>query len=312
MLKHRLKIMFGLTMLAFVMACSGGGSAGTSGSTGTGGGGGAGGAAAKLTFTTPDYTLAPGEEKRYLCDSVHTPADAETVVTKIAPAYGAGTHHLVVWQALLPSPEGVFDCPKLAEDTWFPVYVGGVGSNALSAPAGSGFHFPADSQLVLQSHLLDATADPITSHASLTLTTSGDKSLVPAGAYGFDNRTIALPAHSKDQSVTMTCAFPKKTHVFAVFGHMHSRGKHFKVVKGSSIDSASVIYDGDYNYDDQKIAPVDFDLAPGDAATTSCTYDNPSDGSVNYGQSVTDEMCSVVIYVTPWYGYGGCVNGASL
>ena len=310
MLFHRVKIAFGLMVAALLVACSGGGSAGSSGSTGTGGGGGA--EPGKLVFETPDYTIAPGEEKRYLCDSVHTPASAETIVTAIAPTYGAGTHHLVVWQALLPDMEGTFDCPQLAKDTWFPTYVGGVGSNALKAPAGSAFHFPADQQLILQEHLLNATASSITAHAELTLTTSADKTLKKAGAYGFDNRVISIPAHTKGQKVQMTCTFPTKTHVFAVFGHMHGLGRAFKIVKGKDIATGAVIFDGAYDYDNQTINDVSVDLAAGDQITTECSYDNDGNTDVAWGQSVAEEMCSVVIYQTPWAKYGGCVNGNNL
>lgn len=316
--KHKLHIMFALLLASMLFACGGdptSGSTGTGGSntTATTGAGGAGGSvSAPLSIVVPDYTLQPGEQKRHLCFSTITP-DAVTIVTKLSVLYGEGVHHAVVWSVTPGSDEkdGVWDCPELAKDSWFPLYVGGKASTPLTMPAGVGIHIQPKTKIVVQLHLLNVNTTPLTGHAEIVFETSSDKTLATAGAYGFDNRKIVLPAHSMDQHVTMTCAYPKKTHVFSIFGHLHQHGTHVEVAKGATIGAGDV-YSAPWLYDDQPVVPVDFDLAPGDQITTDCTYDNPGDADVTYGTSVTQEMCSVVIYVTPWTGYGGCVNGLSL
>jgi hypothetical protein len=310
----KIKIIAGIA-LVLLAACGG-----TGGTTGSGGNGGAGGSPVvgkALTITTPDYEVGAGEEKRYKCFSAYTPGaedgptDEETVVTKIGAKYGVGVHHVVVWQALLKEQEGQWDCPELAKPTWFPLWVGGIASTPLTMPAGAGIHIPPHSQVVIQLHLLNTTQTPIASSAELTMETSDDHTLTPAGAYGFDNRAISLPPHSSNQQTTMTCPITRDTHVFALFAHLHQRGTFVNVANGPAIGTNDV-YSAPWVYDDQPITTVDFDVKKGGSFTTRCTYANPEDNTVGYGESVNAEMCSVVIYTVPWAGYGGCVNGSTL
>jgi hypothetical protein len=137
---------------------------------------------------------------------MNLPEDGETVVTELRPEYGDSTHHIFLGQTLAPEPEGVSDCPVLTRGTWLPLFIGGVDSDPLVLPAGSGMRLPPGTQLVMQLHLQNTADHPITARTAILMVT-GDPAadLMPAGIYGLDDRAIRLPARSVDVVSEMGC-----------------------------------------------------------------------------------------------------------
>lgn len=316
-MRSRLFLM-GSTVVALLVGCGGGGdTSGAGGSTGTttatggsGGSGGTGGAAAGDVFEidTADYTLASGEERKYMCYTTHLPADAKMWVTEVEPIYGQAIHHLAVYQTLADEPDGVFECPELSKDTWVPVYLGGVDSTPLTMPEGAAAPLPAGAQILVQLHLLNAAAETITDKAQIRFHTSKEPNLTRAGVFGFDNRDILIPAHGTDVEIAQTCTgFAHDMDVFAVFGHMHQLGTKIEVSRGAT-PGQEVLYTEQWKFEDQPTAPVQFHVAKDDQIHVRCWFDNPGDTDVTYGESSFTEMCAFIMYHTPYTTVGGCVK----
>jgi hypothetical protein len=262
----------------------------------------------EVRFDTSTYTLKPGEERRYMCYTTRLPGDAATLVKQVAPIYGKATHHLGIYYTIAAEPDGEFECPELVRETWIPLYGGGVESGTLKAPDGAAFHLLPKQQILVQLHLLNAGAETIEDKATIVLETSTDTTLKKAGMFGFDDRDLNIPAHSKGVAQGMSCPnVGVDMDVFAVFGHMHQHGKTIQVTRGAA-PGAEVLYQDGWNFDNQPTVPKSFHVSAKDTINIGCTYDNDGDADLHYGESTANEMCSFAFYYTPYEALDGCLK----
>ncbi|MGZ3422515.1 MAG: monooxygenase [Polyangiales bacterium] len=261
---------------------------------------------AEVKFTTLPYTLKPGDEK-YFCYTMNLDADA--IVTELTPTYGKATHHFGLYYTIADEPAGFSECPLLIKTTWVPLYGGGKDSGTLKLPDNAGFKLKKGQQLLIQLHLLNATKEDVTDTGAMTMKTTADPNapFTKAGMFGFDNRDLTVPAKSTGVEQSMDCTAPFDMDVFAVFGHMHTLGKHIEVSRGPTA-GAEVLYSSAWNFDQQPTTPLSFHVKKGDSVHLRCQWDNPTDTLVKYGESTHDEMCSFVWYYTPYEQLDGCLK----
>src|ERR1700722_12874352 len=183
-----------------------------------------------ITLTSQSYTLKPGEEDCYCYTMTLT---EDTVMTGFVPHYGEAAHHLLFAQTLAPEPDGFSVCNVLFKVTWSPLFVGGVGASPLQLPPGTGMKLKKGTQLLLQLHLLNATAAPVSGTTGVTAETAPDPPapVTPAGVWGIFATQINIPPLTNGFQESMQCAADKALDVFAVFGHMHRLGTHIKVTR---------------------------------------------------------------------------------
>jgi hypothetical protein len=260
-----------------------------------------------IQIDIPPYQLGPGEEKEYICYTMTLPEDRETVVTEVRPMYGKAIHHLGVYQTVAPEPEGQFDCSELFKLTWLPMYGGGVGSGPLTTPPNTGFKLPAGSQILVQLHLLNTGVAPIESKTSVILETNDSPDMIGAGVYGFDNRTIHLPASTMNVEQTMDCTAKHDMDAFAVFGHMHRHGKTIEISRGANVGD-DLLYKAAWDFNEQLVAPMNAHIAATDTFHIRCTYDNTSANDITYGERTQDEMCTTLLFYTPYTAIDGCLK----
>ncbi|MEZ4394038.1 MAG: hypothetical protein R3A48_23435 [Polyangiales bacterium] len=268
---------------------------------------------APLTWTiaSGEYTLAPGEEK-YLCTTATLPADRETLITAMAPTYGAGTHHIFFAQTLAPEESGTFECRTLFRTTWAPLYLGGVESGRLELPQGVGIRLPRGQQVLIQLHLQNATAAPIRARTTLTATLADPASrLVPAGIFGLDNRTVRVPPRAMNHRTAMSCRPGRDMSVFAVLGHMHKYGSRLEFVRGG-MESTDALYETDWDFGEQPTTPRNFSLRADESVSLRCFHSNPTAVEVPYGESSDQEMCAAVMYYTPFDQLDGCIEDGTV
>lgn len=288
----------------------GGGSGGSGGSSGAGGSAGSSVAPNpnEFAFDTDSYKLTPGEERNYMCYTIRTPPDRDIMITEVEPLYGKGIHHLGIYRTISPEPEGTFLCPELVRDTWLPIYGGGIESGILTMPEGSGMFVPKDTQLLVQLHLLNSTSDPVEDKARIILRTTDDTGAMQAGMFGFDNRDLNIPAHGQNVEQGHTCdPIGVDMDVFAVFGHMHQRGKKIEVSRGAN-PGDEVLYSAEWSFQDQPTVPAKFHVSKEDVIHVRCWFDNNNDYDVSYGEKTENEMCSFVFYYTPFETLTGCLK----
>jgi hypothetical protein len=261
-----------------------------------------------LDFASETYSLQPGDEK-YYCYTVNLPADRDVVITRLTPTYGMGTHHILFSQTLTPEPAGFSECPVLSRSTWVPLYAGGLNSGPLQLPASTGFKpLERGQQLVMQLHLQNATAHPISASTAMRIDfVDATPDLIPAGIYGMDDRFLTIPPHTTSAVNQMNCSIDRDLNVFAVLGHMHKRGVHLELSRGA-MPGVETLYQEDWNFDLQPVTPAAFTVNKMDNLFLRCTHENSGDTALGYGESSDTEMCAMIMYYAPASPVDGCIK----
>lgn len=228
------------------------------------------------------WTLAPGGENTSDLQIDNT--DRAMVIGGIRPLAPKGTHHTLLFRGV--SATNV-------------IYASGVGTNELMFPPGKGMKLEAGAVLGLQLHTFN-TSDAEISGVSGVEIMEVDPATVTDEVDVFlpGPRNLAIgPMKSTTQAGT--CTVTKPYTLFALFPHMHQLGTHFKTTIHTG-GADHVIHDGVYNFEHQEVislAPMQ--LAVGDTITTECTWNNPANTTVTYGESSTTEMCYSILYRYP-------------
>jgi hypothetical protein len=247
------------------------------------------------TLIQGTWSLAPGTEG-YWCSLKTFPEDMYIKAFRaLAPP---GTHHtLLLEQSGGNQPDGEFSCgPTLGSDM---IHASGVGSDDLTFPDGVAAKIPAGTQLMLNLHLFNATANEL-SGVSGTLV-----QVVPASAVQ-QVAELALPGSTQIavppfgmQTVEAKCTFPSAATISTVWPHMHQYGTHMKLTfEGAS--GTKVLHDAPYSFGEQKYYPIDpLAVVPGDAVRIACSYANPTGNTITWGDSSKAEMCFMGLYLYP-------------
>ena len=97
-----------------------------------------------------------------------------------------------------------------------------------------------------------------------------------AGIFGYDNRQIMLPAKSMGETTTMSCKIDKSLTSSRCSATCTSRVATIQLTRGATVGE-EVLYEEDWSFDDQPVAPVKVTINAGDTVWLRCTHDNPTD-----------------------------------
>ncbi len=228
------------------------------------------------------WTLAPGGENTSELQISTT--DHAMVIGGMRPLAPAGTHHTVLFKGL--SATNI-------------IFASGVGTGELVFPPGKGMMLASGEALGLQLHIFNPSDQAITG-------TSGIEILEVDAASVTDEVDVFLPGPknlsigpNKSTTQAGTCTVTKPYTLFALFPHMHQLGKHFKTtIHAGGVDK--VIHDAPYDFEHQEVLSIQpIQMAVGDTITTECTWTNPANTTVTYGESSTTEMCYSILYRFP-------------
>ena len=251
---------------------------------------------------TPGYTplvtgtwTLPASTELYRC--VRLTATQDTWITSIHPIAPSGTHHTV----LMVGPPDAADGDTLCDSSLVKpaLYASGVGTDALTLPAGVAIKVAAGQQLLLNLHLFNASDAPLSGTSGIEVeTTTAAAVSHEAGAVliGKDAGLVVPPGASTQ---TGTCTMPAGVTLFAMAPHMHLLGRHMKVSYQGT--AARVLYDQDYTFEGQRYATMAPALtsAGGDQLTVDCSYMNATGTTVRFGEHTTQEMCYALALIYP-------------
>jgi hypothetical protein len=261
-------------------------------------------------LATGSWTVQPGEEK-YICFQFYSP-DEEVAITHVEQLSAAGIHHFALYQAFgRNEPDEPHECATLIKQTWTPIYVSGTGSHELDLPAGTGFVIAPGTQYIIQLHLQNNGDEPMTVRGGVNLTYDHDTSAItPAGIYALGNYNVSIPAQSTGTEVPVSCAPNRDMNVFAVFPHMHKLGSKIEMTRTTDGGSPAPFYTVDpWDFGNAPVDPLEAAVAATDTFDLTCTYTNPYDHDVGFGESSDDEMCFFVLFYYPYDHIDGCIVG---
>ena len=299
---------------------------GADGGVGTDGGGIFGGVGPEHLPCEPSHTFtahAPGSDapfevpadagNLYECFAFRSPFTSGQQATAWAPIVDDTrvVHHWILYRTETPQEEGSVSRCSMPSDAEFLMGWAPGGENAVM-PDHVGLELPeGDQWLILQLHYWNVAgisdADDASGVAVCTTDTprENEAAILWLGSTG-----INIPPRATDHTVTGTCPssvtslFSTPMHILGQGPHMHELGTHF---------ITEVLRDGDPSRAETlvEVAPWDFNaqsfywheeeivVQPGDSLRTRCTYDNPTDSTVRFGERTEDEMCFDFVMVYP-------------
>lgn len=261
-------------------------------------------------LATDTYVLQPGEEK-YLCYQFYSP-DEPVAITRVDQISAPGIHHFGLFQAFgRNEPDAPHECDTLIKQTWLPIWGSNTGSHQLTLPTGTGFVISPGTQYIIQLHLQNSSDEPMNVRGGVNLTYDRQvAAIVPAGMYALGSFALEIPASATNYAVPVSCAPGKSMNVFGVLPHMHKLGTKIEVTRTASGGTAQPFYQVDpWTFGDQPLEQLEAAIAPTDTFDLTCTYTNPYEYPVPYGESSDQEMCFFVLFYYPYDRLDGCIIG---
>ena len=261
-------------------------------------------------LATESITVQPGEEK-YWCYQFYSPSSS-VGITRVEQISAPGIHHFALFQAFgRNEPDAAHECNTLIKQTWMPIWVSGTGSHELDLPTGTGFIIAPETQYIVQLHLQNSGDEPLVIRGGVNLSYEHEVSaLTPAGMYALGNYQVDIPAQTTGYSLPVNCAPGKEMSVFGVFPHMHKLGSKIELRRTPSGGPQEMFYKVDpWQFGDAPFDKLEKQVAATDLFDLTCTFDNPTDRRVGFGESSDDEMCFFVMFYYPYDHLDGCIIG---
>lgn len=243
-----------------------------------------------------DWEMPAGSEG-YKC--VRLTMTEDTYITGFKSLGPVGTHHTVLTAGSVSGPDGISDC-NAGTNAESMIFGSGVGDIEFNFPEGVGVKIAAGQQLLLNLHLFNLSDAPIadTSGTFARLVSAAD--VVNEAEGVLMGKVIGLTVVPGVSDQVGQCTIEQSVTLLTVAPHMHQLGSHMKVVAKAAAGD-QILHDEAYDFFDQKlyVLPEPLQLEQGDKIEVTCTYDNTTGSTVNFGDSSTAEMCFAGMYRYP-------------
>lgn len=258
------------------------------------------------------FTVGPGEEVTR-CGYAYLPLEQDGDLNRIETAMNTGSHHMNLYMALAPiDKEGTTVC---GNDTMGQLVIFGAQQkyHDVPLPEGIGYAIPAQQQVILEAHYVNATLEPIEALGVANIHMAEPEDIEHrAGIMALFPESIVVPPNS-DATVTSRCMVPFDAEVFILMSHMHRFGQSFEVhlvdITTTPETRTPIYLNEDWHVPEYTILPHgDFLHVPqGSVLEVSCHYANHTDQTVTGGPSAdTNEMCIFGAAYVPYHGFLLC------
>ena len=255
----------------------------------------------------------PEVDNLYQCFTFHSSLAPGSQATAWAPIVDDERvlHHWILYRTAEPQEDGgVMPCNMPGDATFVAGWAPG-GTNYVM-PEGVGLEFGGpDDYFILQVHYNNVAgySDAI-DKSGVALCEAETPRPIEAGIFTLGTYGINIPPNTSGHVEEGTCPswvtsyLPEDVHILASFPHMHQLGKRIttEILRGGEDGQAEVLVDVDpFSFENQQYYPHEPEvlLHPGDALRTRCTFDNPNDYRVWFGEGTEDEMCFNFVMVYP-------------
>jgi hypothetical protein len=246
-------------------------------------------------FTMPENA----EMDTYMCFGVDVTVPKKRHVIGLAPHVDNPkiVHHILLFRTDTAESTTPFKCEAFGSAGWTLVAGWAPGGNNLELPPEAGFPQEAGTtHWVLQIHYNNASHATGAQDASgYDLCTTEDLRPNDAGVMAFGSTSFSLPPRS---TTTVKCDYElddrfEGIHTFNASPHMHTRGVAMSTNRMANGNGAEelVFEQKNFSFEAQENYKIDTTLHEGDVMRTRCTYKNPGDTTVGFGEGTGDEMC---------------------
>ena len=255
--------------------------------------------------------VAPGADVT-MCAYIDTRVEVDTdVVAYHGYQSVVGGHHVILYSVQQQQAANVHECTE--DDMLNARYIAGSGADSPPAelPPGVVFRIPANTQLMVQTHWINATDKPIDGQGAFNLkVTSPRPEHQTAQLFTVVNTMFEVPVGNGHKAST-ECVVGQAMNVFTMGAHMHEWGTHASITH-TSAGTAKMIYDHGWTEEDVFDPPrnnypttAPFKLAAGDKIKVECTYNNTTGAPLPFPA----EMCVAWQYAYPLTQEINCTDG---
>ncbi len=253
----------------------------------------------KLLPSKPFVMQANAPTDQYVCFGVDVNLAKKRHVTALAPKVDNAkiVHHILLFQTNRAEPQEPFACPAFGSAAWRLVAGWAPGGDNLELPPEAGFpEETGTTHWVVQVHYNSAgNATGQMDRSGYELCTTETLRANDAGVLAFGSVNFSIPPRS---TKTIRCDYRlgaqfKNTKLFNASPHMHTLGVSMsteRLVNGAG--TPEMIFEQKaFSFEAQANFPIQKQVTAGDVMRTRCTWKNPTDATVGFGEGTADEMC---------------------
>lgn len=226
-----------------------------------------------------------------------------------------GGHHGIVYMVESERPVDTHECTDddMANTRYLAAAAGGpAGTLEEYIPEGVAFRVEAGRQLMIQTHWINTTTEPIDGQAAFNLRVeppSADRQL--AQLFSWVATEIEIPPNSQGSART-DCVVQQEMKFYRIVGHAHEHGSRVRLSYTPAGGTPTTFYDEAweyyYTFDPPKIemnAEEAMIVRPGDTLSVDCDYDNTTGETLTFPL----EMCVGAGFFYPGDVQINCVDG---
>lgn len=244
------------------------------------------------------FNLQGGDVDQYVCFGVDVSLEKKRHVVGFAPKVDNKqiVHHILLFQTNAAESPEPFPCEAFGSASWKLVAGWAPGGNNLELPKEAGFpQEKGTTHWVLQIHYNTTVAKTGMDQSGYELCTTEDLRPNDAGVLAFGAASFSIPPRSTH---TIRCdyrlgsEFANRT-LFNASPHMHTRGVSMSTERlaGGNGAPEMVFEQKNFSFEAQANYPIAKTVTTGDVLRTRCTWKNPGDTSIGFGEGTNDEMC---------------------
>jgi mono/diheme cytochrome c family protein len=245
------------------------------------------------------FTMPQGTVDQYVCFGVDIALTAKRHVTALAPRVDNTKilHHILLFQAPKAESPTPTSCAAFGSAAWKLVAGWAPGGNNLELPPEAGFpEEKGTTHWVVQLHYNNAqNLAGQMDQSGYDLCTTDQLRPNDAGVVAFGSTKFTIAPRA---TATIACDYKlpatfKDVKLFNASPHMHTRGTAMSTERlpGGTGTPEKVFAMPSFNFENQANFPIKASVAPGDVMRTRCTWKNPGDTAIGFGENTGDEMC---------------------
>jgi hypothetical protein len=258
------------------------------------------------SLSSVPFVVQPGEDLT-VCSYVRADNEEAVDVSAFLTEQARGGHHVIVYAVDHPIDSPPTVCTQGGQPGWDTLLISQQQREEVRFPAGVGYRIGRHQQLVLETHYINASPEPVEAVSRVGLVYAEPGSVKDhAATYYFGSMNIDVPARGRAAS-SGSCAPPVPMNVRTMFGHQHHLGTELSVqlVPGDGSSPRDI-----YRSTNWADAPVEtFDegllVGPSDRLRVDCEWENHGDTRARF----PGEMCFAIGYYWPADMSFTCASG---
>lgn len=253
----------------------------------------------KLIAQKPYKMRQGGLPDEYVCFGVDITSDKKKHLIGFGPRVDNKKilHHILVFQADESVSPEVQPCTAF-QAGWKLVTGWAPGANAYELPAEAGIPIsPGTTHYAVQLHYNNANNLPDQEdNSGFDVCSTEELRPNDAGVLAFGSVNIDIPPRSRLTTVSCDYKFDERfdgATFFSVSPHMHKAGLSIgtRMLSGGTGPEEDIFVQEKFDFENQAQSKVHAKVKTGDVFRSTCTFTNPTDQTIQFGENTADEMC---------------------